>query len=152
MTATMESLAHALVELGGEPVAGISPEQIREVAADQRHAALPRRYEEFLAVMGRRSGRLGIADDSGYPGILGVRERAQEILAGDGAGHLLGENTVVFATHQGYLVYWMTDAGLDDPPVRRFSEGEGIDREWPSFTACLAYYARLRGISWGDDA
>lgn len=124
---------------------GLSDEEIRRVADDQAVGRLPGRYVEFLRVMGRKAGRLLVGTDAFYPDILGLKQDASDLLAENGVGGLIQDESVVFAMHQGYQVYWISSSALDDPPVFMYQEGgQGVSRVWDSFTDFLRYeFARL---------
>jgi hypothetical protein len=135
----MGSLAEELNVGSGEAL-GLTEEEIRIVVDDQEVDRLPGRYLEFLRLMGRKAGRLLVGTDAFYPGILGLKRDAREILMDNGVTELLPEESIVFAMHQGYQIYWMASGALDDPPVFMYQEGgEGVFREWESFTAFLLH-------------
>ncbi|MFE9690576.1 SMI1/KNR4 family protein [Micromonospora sp. NPDC005806] len=119
---------------------GISEAEIAEIARDQSVATLPSRYVEFLRLMGRKAGFLLAGTDAFYPGILGIKHDAFDLLADSGVPGLAPRGVVVFAMHQGYQVYWMTNALSDDPPVCMYQEGDKeVSREWSSFTDFLRH-------------
>ena len=117
---------------------GMTESEIEEVRLDQRVDFLPGRYVEFLKVMGRDAGPIWFGTDAFYPGILSLKDDALEILRDNDVSDLLPTGAIVFAIHQGYQIYWMTNPDQDDPPVRMYQEGTlGVARAWESFTECL---------------
>ncbi|WP_157535828.1 SMI1/KNR4 family protein [Kitasatospora mediocidica] len=106
----------------------------------------------FLHVAGRQgSWRLGghrrgcrwlggflIGTDAFYPELMGIKSDALELLAESSASHLMAENSIVFAMHQGYQIYWMESSRGDDPPVAMYQEGGAeLRARWESFSAFL---------------
>jgi hypothetical protein len=135
----MGSLVEDL-SLPADSLVGLSGQEVQDVAADQGVATLPARYVEFLSEMGRKAGGLLAGTDAFYPEILGLRRDAMELLAENGESGLLRDESVVFAMHQGYQVYWMASRILGDPPVFMYQEGHpGVARERESLTAFLQY-------------
>lgn len=123
-------------EEGG--VAGVDEEQVVEVMRDQELDRLPLRYVDFLKLMGKQAGRLLEGTDAFYPGILGLKQDAMELLAECGQSELLESESLVFAMHQGYQVYWLAGVDDDDPPVFMYQEGdETISAQWDSFSSFL---------------
>ncbi|MFE7854100.1 SMI1/KNR4 family protein [Streptomyces sp. NPDC057403] len=124
---------------GGPEVAGLGAEEIESVRVDQHIESLPMYYEEFLRNMGRCAGQFLIGTDAFYPEMIGIKHDALELLAENGASHLIAENAIVFAMHQGYQVYWLEPSGSDDPPVAMYQEGSAeLHTRWDSFSEFLA--------------
>ncbi len=147
-----EALAQAMIDAGAR-IGGLSAGQIREVIEGQRLERLPSRYEEYLAVLGGDKTIVLFADIDCYPSLVDLKDEAQALLETEGVPGLLPDNAVVIGIHQGYAVYWLTDAALDDSPVQLYVEGdETVSTEWPTFTACVEYYAREAKLPWGEPA
>ncbi len=106
-----------------DPIVGLSEAEVDEVAADQG-VSLPAAYRAFLSVAGRECGDLWEGSDAFYPAVLGLRNAAVEILAGDEQGVELVPTDVVFAMHEGYEFLFMSGGG-PDPAVLRYTEGSG---------------------------
>jgi len=104
------------------PVAGLGPDEIQELAAEQG-GVLPRAYVGFLASCGRACGDVLLGTDAFYPSLVGLRRDAESILAEDGAPFRLGDDDFVVAIHQGYIVLFMR-GGDSDPPVFGWAIGE----------------------------
>ncbi|MBM7772930.1 hypothetical protein JOD54_003134 [Actinokineospora baliensis] len=116
---------------------GLSDEKIDEIRADQGVGRLPSYYMEFLRRMGGGAGGFLQGTDVFYPEVIGVPADTRELLAENGAGHLLSSDAVVFAIHGGYLAYWF-DVGSENPPVILYREGSSeILRTWESFSVFL---------------
>jgi hypothetical protein len=142
VTIALNSIVQRILDEGvatpGE-IRGCSDVEIERVRQDQGLDRLPQRYQEFLRTMGAGAGRLLIGTDAYYPGVLGIKADARELLAECEQPDLLPTDAVVFAMHQGYQVYWLAPAGGDDPVVYVYQEGDsGPSRTWPSFTVFLA--------------
>ncbi|WP_148085959.1 SMI1/KNR4 family protein [Actinocorallia herbida] len=134
----MQRIADAVrVRDGAGALVGVGEEEILAVMADQGLGRLPGAYREFLALMGRRAGRLLAGTDAFHPAIFGLKKSAPELSEGT-AFEGIPPGALVFAMHQGYQVYWMEDVSADDPKVFFYQEGDdGIAREWESFTEFL---------------
>lgn len=117
---------------------GLTEREISLIAEDQGVPRLPLVYGEFLREMGRGGGKFLAGTEAFYPGILGLKEDAARLLLENRMEGLISKESIVFAMHQGFQVYWMIDFRLGDPAVRMFQEGEsGIFREWDSFSDFL---------------
>jgi hypothetical protein len=121
---------------GEDDVVGLTGDEVRQVELDQG-CALPFEYVEFLTCMGKRAGQLLVGTDVFYPEVLGLKMDALALLAEFGDGQLVASESVVFATHQGYQIYWMADVIGGDPPVLMYEEGLGVVTEWSSFSGFL---------------
>ncbi|NUR03992.1 MAG: SMI1/KNR4 family protein [Streptomyces sp.] len=122
----------------GPEVAGLGLDEIEQIRDDQQVDSLPFYYEEFLRRMGRCAGQFLIGTDAFYPGLMGIKSDALELLAESGASHLMAANSIVFAIHQGYQVYWLESERGDDPPVAMYQEGGAeLQARWESFSAFL---------------
>ncbi|MCP2273718.1 hypothetical protein LV75_006249 [Actinokineospora diospyrosa] len=121
----------------GAAFTGLSGEKVDEIRADQGVGRLPSYYAEFLRRMGGGAGGFLEGTDVFYPEVIGVPADTRELLAENGADHLLASDSVVFAIHGGYLAYWFGQ-GLDNPPVVLYREGSSeILRTWESFSGFL---------------
>lgn len=144
-----EVMGSLLEDLGGSAspalrggIVGLSDDEIEAVRVDQGVTQLPARYIEFLRLMGRKAGSILVGTDIFYPDTLGLKPDGKQLLEENGLAVLISENSVVFAMHQGYQVYWMTSDGFGDPPVFMYQEGdETVSSTWPSFSAFLTHYA-----------
>jgi hypothetical protein len=127
---------------------GIEPHQIRQVQAAWGVSELPSAYVEFLTQMGAGAGRLLSGTDAFYPVILEMRKWAAEFFEENAEKLSAPEGALVFAMHQGYVVYWMSDISSLDPEVVLCAEGQSAPlRVWPSFTAFLnTHYLDEPGI------
>lgn len=126
---------------GVEATCGLSGPEIQEVVVDQSIGALPSGYVEFLRQMGKSAGPILRGTDAFYPNILGIKADALKVLEEDGQAGLFSERDLVFAMHQGYQIYWMSDIQSSNPAVFMHQEGTaGIIREWDSFTSFLRHY------------
>jgi hypothetical protein len=135
---SIAEIANHLRQRDPESVIGIEPDQIRQIQDAWGISELPSAYGEFLTRMGASAGRLLCGTDAFYPAIMEMQEWAKEFFE-ENAGRLLAPNGgLVFAMHQGYVVYWMTDISRPDPEVVLCTEGQSAPlRVWPSFTAFL---------------
>ena len=136
---------HSIAEIANQlrrrdpgSVIGIKLDQIRQIQNAWGVSELPAAYGEFLTQMGAGAGRLLRGTDAFYPVILEMQESAKEFFE-ENAGRLSAPNgALVFAMHQGYIVYWMSDISRPDPEVVLCTEGQSApSRVWPSFTAFL---------------
>jgi hypothetical protein len=92
----------------GQPVQGLTDNEMQEIQIDQGLEALPACYREFLRRMGRCAGQLLIGTDAFHPALLGIRADALET------------------------------ASEDDPAVYLYQEGDtGTRKRWTSFSAFL---------------
>jgi hypothetical protein len=122
----------------GQPVQGLTDNEMQEIQIDQGLEALPACYREFLRRMGRCAGQLLIGTDAFHPALLGIRADALELLRENGVSHLIGGDAVVIGMHQGYQAYWLETASEDDPAVYLYQEGDtGTRKRWTSFSAFL---------------
>jgi len=136
----MGSLLEDLGILASAELIGISAVEIGEVAQDQSVDSMPSRYVDFLRIMGRAAGHLLAGTDAFYPDILGIKRDGLELLADNGVSGLAPTDSIIFAMHQGYQVYWMPNSLSDDPPVYMYQEGDkSVTREWKSFTEFLCH-------------
>jgi hypothetical protein len=120
----IEHLREKLLSLGlatDSTIQGLSPAEIEAVAAAQ--GDLPGSYARFLAAMGRQAGHLMRGTDLYFPRILKAREWAVDLLRESGQPFQLESDDVVFALHQGYVMYFFRQRG-DDPEVWEYAEGE----------------------------
>ncbi|WP_080643351.1 SMI1/KNR4 family protein [Salinispora arenicola] len=133
-------------EPGG--VVGLEPSEVQQVQAAWEMIRLPSAYEEFLTNMGSRAGRVLLGTDAFFPTILEMSEWADEFFEENASNLARPKDALVFAMHQGYLAYWMSDASISDPEVTLFMEGESKPmRVWPSFTAFLnSHYLDEPGV------
>jgi len=123
-------------EPGG--VLGLSQAQVSEIQNAWGVRELPSAYVEFLTRMGARAGRVLRGTDAFHPVILQMRNWADEFFEENAEVLSLPDRAVVFAMHQGYLAYWMSDISEADPEVVLCAEGQSAPlRVWPSFTAFL---------------
>jgi hypothetical protein len=129
-------------------VLGLTAEQISAVQEAWRISRLPSAYAEFLSRMGARAGRVLRGTDAFFPAILRMREWADEFLDENSGIVALPSEAIVFAMHQGYLVYCMSDTSSPDPEVVLWVEADpSPSRVWPSFTAFLnSQYEDERGV------
>ncbi|MFJ4480493.1 SMI1/KNR4 family protein [Streptomyces xanthochromogenes] len=122
----------------GPKLAGLGLDEIEQIREDQRVDSLPLYYEEFLRRMGRCAGQFLIGTDAFYPELMGIKSDARELLAESDASHLMAEDSIVFAMHQGYQVYWLESSRDDDPPVAMYQEGGAeLRARWESFSVFL---------------
>ncbi|WP_433130543.1 SMI1/KNR4 family protein [Micromonospora sp. CA-240977] len=129
-------------------VLGITEKQISEIQDAWGVPRLPSAYVEFLTRMGARAGRLLRGTDAFYPVVLQMREWADEFFDENSDFLPLRGGEIVFAMHQGYLAYWMSDISAADPEVVLWSEAVSTPlRVWPTFTAFLnSHYADEPGV------
>ena len=141
-------LAELIRQEKPDDVLGITQEQISEIQDAWGVPRLPSAYVEFLTHMGARAGRVLRGTDAFYPVLLQMKEWADEFFDENSDFLSLPEGAVVFAMHQGYLVYWMSDILAPDPGVVLCSEAVSTPlRVWPTFTTFLdSHYADETGV------
>ena len=129
-------------------VCGITSEHVSEIQDAWRVPRLPSAYREFLINMGAGAGRVLRGTDAFFPVVLKMKEWASEFFEENADTLSLPAGAVVFAMHQGYLVYWMSSVSAPDPEVVLCSEATPAPlRVWPSFTAFLnSHYADEPGV------
>lgn len=134
-------LARELDSIGHEAgrVAGLSDDQIAEIEARCLHGVkAPVVYVEFMKNMGRCAGPLLAGTDIFYPAIVQYQEELMDFVRRDSSGMLPPDDAFIFASHQGYQVYWMATGGGGDPAVDEYQESDGIVQHWESFTDFIA--------------
>ncbi|GAA0567973.1 hypothetical protein GCM10010172_60210 [Paractinoplanes ferrugineus] len=141
-------LANLIRQESPDGVLGITQEQISEIQEAWGVPRLPSAYVEFLALMGARAGRMLRGTDAFYPVLLRIKEWADDFFDENADVISLPESAVVFAMHQGYLAYCMSDVSVPDPEVILYSEAVSMPlRVWPTFTAFLnAHYLDEPGV------
>jgi len=141
-------LANLIRQESPDGVLGITQEQISEIQDAWGVPRLPSAYVEFLALMGARAGRVLRGTDAFYPVLLRIKEWADDFFDENADFLSLPESAVVFAMHQGYLAYWMSDISVPDPEVVLCSEAVSTPlRVWPTFTAFLnSHYVDEPGV------
>ena len=115
---------------------GCSDGEIAKVREHFGHE-LPAAFEQFLRLAGRGAGKLFQGTALYFPVLLGLQQRAAELLVENGGRLSLPSAAMVFSFHQGYefLFFEPTTA---DPPVRQYVEGtDAFSTPWPSFSAFL---------------
>ena len=136
----IDETVRAILDLklaGPGDIIGCTPEQIEEI---ERHynLKLPAIYREYLSVLGRRSGRYMDDVASGYPRVLGLRERAIELLEADEATIELPGDAFVFSMYQGFTFMFFNISDGDDPAVYSYLELDNkFVREDESFSQLL---------------
>jgi hypothetical protein len=145
---TVSEIAELLRREEPGTVVGLEPSEIQQVQAAWGVPRLPTAYDEFLTNMGARAGRVLLGTDAFFPAIIEMNEWANEFFEENANSLVRPERALVFAMHQGYLAYWMSDASISDPEVTLFMEGESKPmRVWPSFTAFLnSHYLDEPGV------
>ena len=128
----------ALIEqqrLSPASLCGCTPEEIATI--EQFNCSLPAEYLGFLAMAGKRSGKLFQGTDMLYAEILDLRPEAEELLAERNLAHLLPQEACVFSMHQGYVFnFFLPDC--DDPAVFQYLEGDTfVTQPWNSFSDFL---------------
>jgi hypothetical protein len=87
--------------------------------------SLPVAYRYFLAAMGRGAGAFMQGTDVLYSSLFENRSAMDEVLKLDGNPFDLASSAFVFSCHQGYIFHFFdTAAGMDDPPVHGYREGD----------------------------
>ncbi|NBE81922.1 SMI1/KNR4 family protein [Micromonospora rubida] len=145
---TVSEIAERLRREEPGVVVGLELSDIQQVQAAWGVHSLPSAYDEFLTKMGARAGRVLLGTDAFFPSIIEMNEWADEFFEENASSLERPEGALVFAMHQGYLAYWMTDASISDPEVTLFMEGQSEPmRVWPSFTAFLnSHYLDEPGV------
>ena len=141
-------LAELIRQEKPDGVLGITQEQILEIQDAWGVPRLPSAYVEFLTHMGARAGRVLRGTDAFYPVLLQMKEWADEFFDENSDFFSLPDGAIVFAMHQGYLAYWMSDISAPDPQVVLCSEAVSTPlRVWPTFTAFLdSHYTDQPGV------
>lgn len=141
-------LAELIRQEQPDGVCGITQEQINEIRRVWRVAQLPSAYIAFLTNMGARAGSMLRGTDAFYPVLLQMQDWADEFFDENAKILSLPDGALVFAMHQGYLAYWMSDISATDPEVVLCSELDSTPlRVWSSFTAFLnSHYEDEPGV------
>jgi hypothetical protein len=140
-TARLHEFARLLVEhgiAGSDNIVGCTEDDLTTFRADV--GPLPAAYEAFLRLAGRGAGGFWAGSDAFFPQLLRLRLADLEELAEDCGTTLPRHSKLVFFSHQGYEMLWMSDpATQHDPPVWQLLEGAegGPRRLASSFTALL---------------
>ncbi|SCE64610.1 SMI1/KNR4 family protein [Micromonospora mirobrigensis] len=132
---SIEEVARRIREVDENAVEGLSLAEVRQVSDSWGVDRLPDAYVEFLVQMGVRGGRLLQGTEAFFPEILELPRDAEEFFQEDEGGMPLPRGAQVFAMHQGYQVYWLSDLLVPDPEVVLYMERRSEPMEvWPSFT------------------
>ncbi|GAA1293843.1 hypothetical protein Psi02_42490 [Planotetraspora silvatica] len=116
-------------------VAGLTHAELLELERGLGGMRLPLAYRDFMKRMGRDAGPLLAGTDAFYPQIIDYQAEAWELVSDEKIGHLVPAESIIFATHQGYQIYWMSSEAGDDPPVFMYQENDQkISRRWESFS------------------
>ncbi|HJP77251.1 MAG TPA: SMI1/KNR4 family protein [Pseudonocardiaceae bacterium] len=116
-------------------VKGLTESELSDLENGLGVPRLPGAYREFMRLMGRGAGRLLAGTDAFYPEIVEYQEEARDLLNESPINDSLVKDALIFAIHQGYQVYWMSDVSSDDPPVLMYQENQdNVSFEWDSFT------------------
>ena len=152
MNLAIEQLAQRILDLSGEVnISGASDQEIEELLSVWQVRALPRAYVDFLKLMGRGAGSLLKGTDAFLPRIKQMPSFVAEFRSENDEFWRLPQESIVFAMHQGYQVYYLEASSVDDPPVALYVEGDSEPiRRWESFTSFLRHqltedYGRLAG-------
>ncbi|MEV6348586.1 SMI1/KNR4 family protein [Actinoplanes sp. NPDC051851] len=147
---TVDEIARRVRDLGGGPVRGVDADGLRRLCESWGVERLPRVYLDFLSQLGVSAGELLRGTDGFFPEILSLPEDVEEFFAEDEGGMPRPPGVLVFAMHQGYQVYWMTDVTVPDPEVVLYTERRPEPlMTWPSFTHFLNAEFEL---SYGSEA
>lgn len=149
MPPSIEEMVAAVMDAGlaapGE-LAGCTEDQISQMEATFG-LALPKKYREYLSVMGANSGDLFIGTDIDYPWPTKLRKAAERLCLD--SPYTLPADAFVFSMHQGYSFLFIEAGQGDDPPVFLFSEGYSQPTKVaPSFSGWLLNAIR----QWMEDA
>lgn len=139
MHSVIERIAERIVEMSGEGSAsGASDQEVEELCSLWVVPRLPSAYACFLKVMGCKAGKLLEGTDAFFPRIKQMPSFIADFLSENEGSWRLPEESLIFAMHQGYQVYYMEDVALDDPPVTLYMEGDSKPmRRWESLTSFL---------------
>lgn len=145
---TIAELAEFLRAEEPDGVLGAAEEQIAEIQKAWGVSRLPSAYLDFLTRMGLSAGRVLRGTDAFFPVLLQMRGWADEFFEENSGLISRPDEAVVFAMHQGYLVYWMSNTSSSDPEVVLCTEASPSPlRVWPSFTAFLnSHYVDEPGL------
>lgn len=133
---TVELLFDGLVQRGSILSSSMSGCTHQEIDALERHfgCTLPATYREFIAIVGRRAGKLFSGTDIFYPRVLQLQSEALILLQEIKKSSVIPANAKVFCMHQGYEISYFLPAA-DDPPVFQFFEGQSVvTKPWESFS------------------
>ncbi|MDQ0369372.1 SMI1/KNR4 family protein [Catenuloplanes indicus] len=125
----------------------MTAQQVAEIQEAWGVPQLPAVYVDFLTHMGFGAGRVLRGTDAFFPAVRQMKKWGDDFFHENSGISRPGE-AVVFAMHQGYLVYWMSDISSPDPEVVLCAEGDpSPSRVWPSFTAFLnSHYEDEPGV------
>jgi len=135
----IERIAQRIMELSGEgSVSGASDQDVEELLSLWGVPRLPSAYVYFLKSMGRKAGRLLEGTDAFFPRIKQMPSFIADFLPENEGSWRPPEESLIFAMHQGYQVYYMEDVALNDPPIALYMEGDPKPmRRWGSLTSFL---------------
>ena len=147
MASYVEELAARLEAAGVLPPnerRGCSPAEIEKVRRAQGVRAVPERYRDFLAVLGRRP-LLMLAADWRYEDLLILKGEALGLLMEHEADDAFLDGALVFQMKQGiqFLFIQAADLEMVDPPVWVYHGGAGARPLFSSFTSFLDHAAGL---------
>jgi hypothetical protein len=116
-----KSLCERLIASGIATPGSISGCSSEEIGSIEKRLGLPLpgTYVDFLRVAGKRAGAFMRDIDVFYPNMLGLRERAEEILENWEEGRLLlPDDALVFAMRTGeQFMFFLADGKNSAPPI-----------------------------------
>jgi hypothetical protein len=130
-----------------DDVHGLDGDEVQQVDDDQP-GPLPYAYRCFLRHAGRGAGRFLQGSDVFHPHVLGIRDAADELLAGSGLA--LAEDDRVILLHQGVQFDFLRGDG-DDPEVWSYCEDDTAPtRSHARFTDWLRANAQEQTHAWAQ--
>ncbi|MEU3024087.1 SMI1/KNR4 family protein [Nocardiopsis alba] len=115
-------------------VCGISESELTELRT-KLGSPLPGAYEDFMRRLGRGAGKLFVGTDIFFPQVIDFQQDMKDFLIEEGVEEYITGESVAFASHQGYQVYWMSSRNEFDPTVLMHQEGEShVLSRWESFS------------------
>ncbi len=128
-----------------EEIQGLEPASVQEVDDDQP-APLARAYRLFLENAGGGAGHFLQGSDVFHPHVLGIRQAADELLAGSGLA--LRDDDRVILMHQGVQFDFLRGSG-DDPEVWSYCEDDSTPtRSHERFTDWLRANVQEQTHAW----
>jgi hypothetical protein len=107
------------------PIAGISKNEIDELAAAQGQRALPSVYQEFLGDCGKSAGLFQRDAAFFFPEVKDLKRRLLAMLEDEGIEFAVPANAFVFGAYQGFQFHYFICDGGADPAVYQMDDGGG---------------------------
>ncbi len=118
----IEKILNNFSEATGTKLVGCSDKEILDI---EKYFGdnLPKEYENFMRIAGKKAGELFVGSDVFYPNVLNTKRGTKDLLEENNLVGIIPDNVSPFFMHQGYIINFFLD-NSDDPKVYEFMEGD----------------------------